>query len=193
MVQSWYMNDGTEHSQDEHLLEEIDTTTLCARTGVEIWYFHPDQILVEHENLSLTKLKHDRGYTYEDEIKIESSMENYEENLKIFFTEHLHSDDEIRLILEGSGFFDVRDCDDKWIRIHVFPGDLIILPAGIYHRFIPDKQNYIRARRFFVGEPVWTPINRPDGDKHPSRKIYIEHRYRNGKVNTEKNLTNAAS
>jgi 1,2-dihydroxy-3-keto-5-methylthiopentene dioxygenase len=69
-------------------------------------------------------------YTYEDEITVESTMKNYEENLESFFAEHLHADDEIRLILEGSGFFDIRDCDDKWIRIHVFPGDFIILPAG---------------------------------------------------------------
>ena len=53
----------------------------------------------------------------------------------------------------------------------------------MYHRFIPDKQNYIRARRFFVGEPVWTPINRPSGDEHPCRKIYVDHLYNNGHVN----------
>ncbi len=64
---------------------------------------------------------------------------------------------------------------------------------GIYHRFTPDKQNYIRARRFFVGEPVWTPINRPSGDTHPSRETYVKHLYRNGKVDTDKNVTNAIS
>ena len=69
-------------------------------------------------------------YTYEDEITVQPSMPNYQEKLKMFFAEHLHSDEEIRLVLEGSGFFDVRDKNDKWMRIHVFQGDLIILPAG---------------------------------------------------------------
>jgi len=191
MVRIWYMDDRQEDPQDEHLLEEIDTVTLCDRTGVEIWYFQPDQILSDNESPSLVKLKKDRGYTYEDEIKVEPSMENYEEKLKMFFAEHLHSDEEIRLVLEGSGFFDVRDCEDKWMRIHVFPGDLIILPAGMYHRFIPDKQNFIRAKRFFVGEPVWTPINRPNGDKHPSRKVYVDHLDHNGKIDTAKNVIDA--
>jgi cupin superfamily acireductone dioxygenase involved in methionine salvage len=34
-------------------------------------------------------------------------------------------------------------------------------------------QNYIKARRFFVGDPVWTPIYRPAADEHPSRQQYI--------------------
>jgi 1,2-dihydroxy-3-keto-5-methylthiopentene dioxygenase len=50
--------------------------------------------------------------------------------------EHIHDHGEIRLILDGSVYFDIRDHDDKWIRIQGNKGDFIELPTGSYHRCV---------------------------------------------------------
>ena len=44
-----------------------------------------------------------------------------------------------------AGYFDVRDPQDKWVRIHVGEGDVIVVPEGAYHRFSLDDQGFIQV------------------------------------------------
>jgi 1,2-dihydroxy-3-keto-5-methylthiopentene dioxygenase len=101
-------------------------------------------------------------------------LPEYDTKVKSFFEEHIHDAEEIRYIIGGSGYFDVRNKQDEWVRIHVKAGDLMTLPEGIYHRFTVDETDRIHAMRLFVGQPVWTPFNRPSADEHESRKKYIQ-------------------
>ncbi|XP_011350276.2 1,2-dihydroxy-3-keto-5-methylthiopentene dioxygenase-like [Ooceraea biroi] len=173
MVRAWYMDNNTDDQRLEHHRQPpkfVSLEDLFTLTGVE--YFQ-----INHLNYgmdaTLKTLRENRGYSYEDEITCSKEcLQNYEEKLKHFFTEHLHTDEEIRLVLDGSGYFDVRDKEDQWIRIAVTAGDLIIIPSGIYHRFTLDTNNYVKAKRYFIGEPVWLPYNRP-ADEMECRKQYL--------------------
>ncbi|CAE7246939.1 unnamed protein product [Symbiodinium sp. KB8] len=172
-MQAWYMPGEVTDQRAPNKLEPnepVDLDTL-ASYGVLYW-----KLSGAADDEELLKIKTERGYDYSDNITCSpEKLPNYEEKIKSFFEEHIHTDEEIRYIMDGSGYFDIRDKDDRWIRMEVTKGDLIILPEGIYHRFTLDSNDHIQALRLFKGVPVWTPHNR-DADgvpEMPSREKYV--------------------
>lgn len=167
------MDNRDDDQRLNHQLEPPQFVSLVEleKLGVSYWNFDP---ATYNTDVNFTRLKQDRGYSYQDQIEVSPKrLENYEAKIKSFYEEHIHTDEEIRYVLDGSGYFDVRDMDDRWIRIEVTKGDMIVLPAGIYHRFTLDTNNYIKALRLFVGEPVWTPYSRSGLDEnHPKVLSY---------------------
>ncbi|KAI0295052.1 1,2-dihydroxy-3-keto-5-methylthiopentene dioxygenase [Multifurca ochricompacta] len=91
-----------------------------------------------------------QGYKFRDimDITKHGLGDHFESSLKMYFTEHMHDEKEIRYILSGSGFWDIREYQtEEWIRIEVVPGDFLIIPPGIYHRFTLGQSNEIKALR----------------------------------------------
>mmetsp|Transcript_2465 Transcript_2465/g.2670 ORF Transcript_2465/g.2670 Transcript_2465/m.2670 type:complete len:226 (+) Transcript_2465:38-715(+) len=184
--EAWMMSDDIRDQKAENRLEPNMSVGVegLRKIGLSYWkmdaetYTYPVKSVPWNPNDSmdpkLSQIRDDRGYSYADIITVHPDhLPGYEEKVKSFFEEHIHDAEEIRYILGGSGYFDVRDEHDKWVRILVKKGDLMTLPEGIYHRFTTDEANCIHAMRLFVGQPVWTPFNRPC-EEHPSREKFVE-------------------
>mmetsp|Transcript_268 Transcript_268/g.362 ORF Transcript_268/g.362 Transcript_268/m.362 type:complete len:222 (+) Transcript_268:247-912(+) len=184
--EAWLMVDKVEDQCLVNRLEPNMPATVADLKKIGIQYWKMDAKSFEYpvkavpwdpKNATDPKLKalrDDRGYNYADIITIHPDhLPEFDKKIAMFFEEHIHDAEEIRYILGGSGFFDVRDLEDRWVRIHVKAGDLMTLPEGIYHRFTCDEDRVIHAMRLFVGQPIWTPFNRPQED-HPSRAKYVQ-------------------
>ncbi len=102
-------------------------------------------VLYSHhpQESSVDTLATQRNYKNRDVITVSPGAmgDVYEDKVRMFFNEHIHEDEEIRYIRDGAGYFDVRSEEDEWVRIRLEKDDLIILPAGIYHRFTTDEAN----------------------------------------------------
>lgn len=172
-LEAWYMDDSQEDQRLPHKQSPNKPCPLSAlrKLGVLSWKLDADAHETDPKLAAVRKV---RGYSYTEIITIsKDKLPGYDEKIKMFYEEHIHNDEEIRYILDGTGYFDVRDFDDNWIRIKCGKGDMIVLPEGIYHRFTLDEKDYIQAMRLFVGAPVWTPFNRPQ-EEHPSRAKYLK-------------------
>jgi len=164
----WYDNKPGDQRLPHDSSNPVTTSHL---TNLGVLYHHMPGLT------SVDSLAESRNYKNRDTITVSPSSMGaiYEEKVRMFFNEHLHEDEEIRYVRDGAGYFDVRSEGDEWVRIRLEKDDLIILPAGIYHRFTTDEDNYIVAMRLFKDEPKWEAKNRgPEIDQNPYRKEYLK-------------------
>src|SRR5881394_4075976 len=60
----------------------------------------------------IDKIKAEQGYVYEDVVELGPATADLDAICTKFDKEHLHTADEVRLVLSGAGIFDIRDLDD---------------------------------------------------------------------------------
>ena len=104
----------------------------------------------------------ERGYVTMDQVKMWEDMPNFQALCDKFVGEHLHTDDEVRFVLAGSGVFEIRSLDDKWMKVIVEPSDFILVPANRFHRFYLTDEKKIQCVRLFKDQSGWTPLYRKD-------------------------------
>ncbi|MEX1368213.1 MAG: cupin domain-containing protein [Nannocystaceae bacterium] len=105
----------------------------------------------------LDRLKAARGYVEQDVIELSPQTPQLEQVCAKFADEHLHTDDEVRYVLAGEGIFDIRSVDDRWMRVTVGQGDLLVVPANLHHRFMLTDRKQIRCVRLFKDRAGWVP------------------------------------
>jgi len=163
---------------DDSLLEDA---SILAAAGVQYMYLDPSGYAYPESQIPwepnatnndldplLAELREDRNFSYADIITVTSRVDS-------FWNEHFHEFDTIRYIVNGSGYFDLRDVNDEWVRFSVKTGDLFFWPGGIYHRFTVDDGNFITAMRLFQGSPVWSSYVRNETKGNNSARMsYID-------------------
>ena len=134
----------------------IDGETLVAE-GILHWHLPVDEAAY---TAPLNEIRKARGYVEMDQIHLDPATPNLGALCDKFYAEHHHTDEEIRFVIAGSGIFDLRDEDDAWMRVHLGPGDMIIVPADKHHRFTLDDARTITCKRLFQDTNGWEAILR---------------------------------
>ena len=105
----------------------------------------------------IEKLKVRGGYVTADVINVNPQTPGLDAMLAKFCREHIHSEDEVRFIVQGRGIFHINPKTSPVVGIEVEPGDLIRVPGGTLHWFNLCSDKQIRCIRLFLDPAGWAP------------------------------------
>lgn len=106
----------------------------------------------------LEELRRAHGYSTCDMIVMHEHIPALAEMLARFEKIHYHTDDEVRYILAGRGYFGFVDAAGEQFMLEVTAGDYINVPAGTEHWFTLGDSARIKAVRYFIDASGWTPV-----------------------------------
>lgn len=104
------------------------------------------------------ELKRTKGYATRDMIVIHEDIPGLADMLAKFDKIHYHTDDEVRYILAGRGYFGFVEPDGEQFVLEVSASDYINVPANTEHWFELKDSKRIKAVRYFIDTSGWTPV-----------------------------------
>jgi 1,2-dihydroxy-3-keto-5-methylthiopentene dioxygenase len=114
--------------------------------------------LLAHVQNRFEELKQEKGYSTRDMVVIHEDIPNLAEMLGKFDKIHYHTDDEVRYILAGRGYFGFVEPDGAQFLLEVAAGDYINVPANTEHWFEMRDSKRIKAVRYFIDTSGWAPV-----------------------------------
>ncbi|RNF18630.1 1,2-Dihydroxy-3-keto-5-methylthiopentene dioxygenase [Trypanosoma conorhini] len=187
LVQAWYLDDETSKpalriaSLKKGRKRDTPLVSLQQLKELGVVYFN-----INLNDFSIVKqLVKERLYKHTDEVHISQTCKD-DTFLERWFQEHYNEDEQIRIVIDGSCYFDVRSKQDKWIRIHAKVGDLFVFAPGLYHRGTLDEDDYVALYRLFRDSPRFAPFFRSDA-RAESQKVRLNYlmSLKKGNVATE--------
>lgn len=116
-----------------------------------------DQDILDAYEPEIQRLKDAHGFVTADVINVNPETPGLDDMLAKFDKEHLHTEDEVRFTVEGSGVFHINPQTAPVFSVTVESGDLISVPKGTHHWFNLCTTKRIRCIRLFEDKSGWTP------------------------------------
>ncbi len=103
----------------------------------------------------IQRLYKERGYQTADVVTLYPDTPNLDAMLAKFDKKHIHTDDEVRFIVQGRGVFTLFPEGSEPIDAELHPGDFITVPGDYKHLFTLCDDRQITAIRIFTDPAGW--------------------------------------
>lgn len=112
-----------------------------------------EEIIAAYQH-QIDQFKQEGGFQSVDVIHMTPNHPQKEVLRQKFLQEHIHSEDEIRFFVKGSGLFYMHIADQVYA-VRCEQNDLISVPTGIKHWFDAGLEPQFTAIRFFTTPDGW--------------------------------------
>ena len=164
------LENGTTHTQLSDIVRELaplnvkidrwlvgENPQLKALLSQEILSDAEKEHVLKSLDIYFQQLQQTADYQSRDLIVLHPSVPNLDAMLSRFDRCHIHTNPEVRYIIDGEGIFGFVRPDASQVELTVQPEDYINVPSDTEHWFALTASRQIKAVRYFTTTEGWVP------------------------------------